>query len=32
MKIIQNAVACVLKVVGKQDILINQDGEKIEKW
>ena len=28
MRIIQNAVACVLKVVGKHDILINQDEKK----
>ena len=31
MRIIQNAVACVLKVVGKHDILINQDGKKNRK-
>ena len=31
MKIIQDAVACVLKLVGKYDILINQDGKKNRK-
>ena len=32
MKIIRNAIACVMNLVGKQDILINQDEKKIENW